>query len=60
MLFGTAKRIPRELWMLQVSCCNLGTDHQFEPVFAAGAGNSFLGGLAAGLRLNQGDVYEGI
>lgn len=27
-------------------------------VDVTGAGNSFLGGLAAGLRLNQGDVYE--
>ena len=24
-----------------------------------GAGNSFLGGLAAGLALRDGDVYEG-
>lgn len=28
-------------------------------MMAAGAGNSFLGGLAAGLSLTDGDVYEG-
>lgn len=28
-------------------------------LFAAGAGNSFLGGLSAGLLLAEGDVYRG-
>lgn len=28
-------------------------------IFNLGAGNSFLGGLAAGLTYSEGDVYEG-
>jgi sugar/nucleoside kinase (ribokinase family) len=30
-----------------------------KPILDLGAGNSFLGGLAAGLSFSKGDVYEG-
>lgn len=30
------------------------------PLVTVGAGNSFLGGVAAGLLLGDGDVYQGV
>ena len=40
-------------WIRRLSC---GAALAYE---CLGAGNSFLGGLAAGLALRDGDVYEG-
>jgi predicted lipid-binding transport protein (Tim44 family) len=44
--------------MLQAGGCDL--VQNFDLRLLTGAGNSFLGGLAAGLRLCKGDVFEGI
>jgi hypothetical protein len=41
------------VWICRLTC---GAAIAYE---CSGAGNSFLGGLAAGLALRDGDVYEG-
>lgn len=44
--------------MLQV-CKICGAERAKKLILDLGAGNSFLGGLAAGLTFSEGDVYEG-
>lgn len=46
--------------MLQAGLCDIVQNVIFDSCLLTGAGNGFLGGLAAGLRLCRGDVFEGI
>jgi hypothetical protein len=45
--------------MLQVNFTYSCEKRPVQTFIGLGAGNSFLGGLAAGLALAEGDVYEG-